>query len=227
MKNIMTSAAIVSALCIASPALAQDASPFAGPYVGVQFGLSQIETRHDDVDYWYYNARGEAHADTGAQIGIKAGYDLVSGALLAGILGEVQFGKADNYGETRPSDPSYAIGTKVTTLGSVRAKLGVTSGNLAAFATGGFAFSNAKQRYFETDGTDQYFNGKGDRSGYVLGVGALYAVSKNASIGFDISRYQFGTREQLLQHPEGFGEGNRWRLKDKVESATISYNIHF
>lgn len=227
MKNVMTFAAIMSALCVAPAAWAQDGSSLAGPYVGVQFGLSQIETRHSDVDYWYFNANNEAQTHTSAQVGLKAGYDVVSGALLAGILAEVQFGKVDSYDEVRPASPAYEIGTKVTALGSVRAKLGVTSGKVAAFATGGFAFSNAKQRYFETDGTDEFFSGKGKHSGYVLGVGALYAVSKNTSIGFDISRYHFGTGEQLLSDPSGSVLGDRWRLKDKIDSATISYNLHF
>lgn len=227
MKTFGTTAAVAFALLSAPAAFAQDSSPFSGGYVGVQAGLAQIDSAHTDLDYWYYAAQNQSKKDSGVQAGVKAGYDIVSGALIAGVLAEVNVGKVNSFAEVTPEDPSYAIGTKTTMLGSARAKLGFTSGNLAAFATGGLAFSNAKHKYRETDGTGEYFDGKGDRSGYVLGFGAAYAVSKNASIGLDISRYQFGSRTRDLRDSDGEIIDARWRLKDRIETVAVSYNLHF
>lgn len=228
MKTFGITAAVAFALLSAPAAFAQDSSPFAGGYVGVQAGVAQIDSAHSDLDYWYYGGQDQSKKDSGVRAGVKAGYDIVSGALLAGVLAEVNVGKVNSFAEVTPKDPSYAIGTKTTMLGSARAKLGFTSGNLAAFATGGLAFSNAKHMYRETDGSGEYFGGKGDRSGYVLGFGAAYAVSKNGSIGLDISRYQFGSRTHALRDSDGeILTGARWRLKDRVETLAVSYNLHF
>ncbi|HET6536736.1 MAG TPA: outer membrane beta-barrel protein [Sphingopyxis sp.] len=228
MKRKIILATAAATLLAAPSAFAQDSSPFAGPYVGVQIGASQIESKHSDLDGWYWDARNSSQKDTGVQVGLKAGYDYASGPLLAGILAEAQFGKVNSYAEYMPEDPSYEVGTKVTSLGSVRAKLGLTSGKLAAFATGGFAFSNAKYNYNETDTSNEYSNGKGDRSGYVIGAGLAYAVSPKSSIGVDVSRYNFGSRNFFLNREDGtVMDDYRWKIKDRIESVTISYNLHF
>ena len=217
----------LAAVAMASTANAQDASPFVGPYVGVQGSVAQIDDINTDLDYWYTGTDVRT-SDRGALVGLRAGYDMVSGPLLYGALIEGSLGKLNSYEEVGTADDDvFENGTKVTALGSIRAKLGVTSGNVAAFLTGGFALSNAKQKYFETDGSDQRYSGKGDRSGYVLGLGAAYAINANSSLGLEYSHYEFGSRNHDLLEDDGSDTDYNFREDYKVRALTVSFNYGF
>lgn len=238
MKKILIAA--VATTFLAQPAIAQDeGSPFAGAYAGVQASAARVTTKHDDQQYWYYGVEDFRQEDSGVQGGVHAGYNFVKGNLLAGVEAEVNFGVLDSYGETTPLDPSYAIGSRTTMLGSVRGKLGVTDGNFAASVNGGYAFSNSKHSYFETDGTDDYFADKGGRSGWVLGFGVDYAVSAKTTLGLAFSHYQFGTKDHQLLDSAGDLNDCSWSdtatadnlchfpMRDKFETVTVKYSYRF
>jgi hypothetical protein len=230
-------AAVTLASAVSTNAFAQGTEFFGGPYVGVQIGATRLEDKHTDVDDWYNDLRNAQSEKTRVTGGIRAGYDYVSGSLIAGVLAEASFGKVNTYRDfsQNPANPDYSIGSKITALGSVRAKFGVTSGKLAAFATGGVAFANVKDTYRETDGSGQYYDTKGKRTGYVIGLGAAYAVNAHSSIGFDVSNYQFGTKTNVLLAPGGAvetggsGPGGiaRFRQRDRAQSVNVSYNFRF
>jgi outer membrane immunogenic protein len=223
-----------AALAFASAANAQDAtvttaSPFAGPYVGIQAGIAQLDDRSDDIDYWYDQIGGLRNSDHGAQAGLRVGYDAVFGKVLVGALAEGSIGKLNAFGEASSdvTDPHYAIGTRLTHLGSIRGKLGVTDGRLAAFATGGFAFSNAKHRFRATDGGDDTFDSKADRSGYVLGLGMAYAFNNNMSVGVDYSHYEFGSDTNEVLYSDGDPSDYFFKQDYKVRSLMLSFNYGF
>lgn len=201
-----------------------DATAFAGPYVGIQASRATVTNVSNDLDYYFYNDELQT-TGKGAMVGIKAGYDMTFGPLLVGALGEVSFGKVDSFNDTTgdPEDYYYSAGTRISRLGSVRAKLGLASGRLAAFATGGLAFSNATQA-LENGWSDDYgYEEKGDRRGYVLGFGAAYALSPKTSVGVDYSRYEFDKRQHLL------GGDTDYRMTDdyKVRTLSLSFNYGF
>ncbi len=236
MNKLLLAAAAAS--CFAQPAFAQDDSPFAGAYAGVQVGAARVMTKHSDEQSWYYDYRDFRTEDSGVIGGVHAGYDIVRGNLLAGVEAEVNFGTLDSYAEVAPTDPSYEIGSRTTMLGSIRAKLGVTEGNFAAHVNGGYAFSNTKHNYFETDESDDYFYDKGSRSGWVLGFGADYAVSSNSSLGVAFSHYQFGTKDHVLLDSAGVLNECSWSneaadglchfpMRDKFETVTVKYSYRF
>lgn len=221
-----------AALAFASAANAQDAataSPFAGPYVGVQAGIGQLDDRSDDLDQWYDAIGGLENSDRGAQLGLRVGYDGVFGNVLAGALAEGSIGKLNAFGEASSdsTDPHYATGTRLSHLGSIRAKLGLTDGRLAAFATGGLAFSNGKHKFRETDGTGEVFDAKADRSGYVLGLGFAYALNNRMNIGLDYSHYEFGSETNEVLESDGTPDDYFFEQDYKVRSLMLSFNYGF
>jgi outer membrane immunogenic protein len=235
MKKVLLAG--LSMVAMASAANAQEApeaavaSPFAGPYVGIQAGVGQIDDLSDDLNYWYDNINNLRTSDRGGLVGLRVGYDYQAGNALVGVLAEGSFGKLNSFGEASSGgddDPDhYKIGTRTKQLGSIRAKLGATSGRVAAYATGGFAFSNGKVKMRETDGSDELFDGKADRRGYVLGMGLAYALSGNSNIGLDYSHYEFGrTRSQLLED-DGTPTGYIFRQDYKVRTLMLSFNYGF
>ncbi len=231
-KLTLAATAIIGA---AQPALAQDASSFDGVYVGVQVAGARVQTKHSDPDGWYTDVRDFGMEDSGAIGGFHAGYNSVHGALLVGLEAEVNFGVIDSYAEVTPNDPSYKIGSRTSMLGSVRAKVGVTDGKFAAHLNGGYAFSNTKHNYFETDGSAEYFNDNGDRSGWVLGLGIDYSVSPRSSLGLSVSHYQFGTKDHVLLRPSGVTQNGssasdgffHFPMQDKIETVAVKYSYRF
>lgn len=237
MKKFVISAAAIMAS--AQPALASDSSTFDGPYVGVQAAAARVQTKHSDDQYWYNGVENFITEDSGVIGGVHAGYNMVKGSLLAGVEAEVNFGTLNSYRETTPKDETYAIGSRTTMLGSLRAKLGVAGDKFAAHVNGGYAFSNAKHNYLETDGSDDYFNDKGDRSGWVLGLGFDYALSANSSLGLSASHYQFGGKDHALLDSTGVLNDCSWSstatsdnlchfpMKDRFETVAVNYSYHF
>ncbi len=228
-KFLLTAASIVA---MASSANAQNvvASPFSGAYVGVQGSIAQLDDYADDLDYWYTGIEQNRTSDRGALIGLRAGYDVQSGVLLGGVMVEGSIGRVNSFDElssTPNDDPILKIGTRVKKLGSIRLKGGVTSGNLAAFVTAGLALSDAKQKFRETDGSDELYDGKGDRTGYVLGLGAAYAINANSTLGLDYSHYEFGSKTHDLLESDGDFTDYRWAQDYKVRALTLSFNYGF
>lgn len=236
MKTFVIAAVALAAS--AQPALAGD-STFDGPYVGVQAAAARVQTTHSDNQDWYNGVQDFITEDSGVIGGVHAGYTKVKGSLLAGVEAEVNFGTLDSFRETTPLSPSYAIGSRTTMLGSVRAKLGLASDTIAANINGGFAFSNSKHNYLESDGSDDYFNDKGSRSGWVVGLGFDYAVSANSTLGLSVSHYQFGTKDHLLLDSTGVQNDCSWSstatpdnlchfpIKDRFESVAVKYSYRF
>lgn len=222
--TLLSGAALVA---FASSAQAQTAaSPFAGPYIGAQIGVAQLDDRHDDLDYWYDNIGGGLDSDRAYSFGARVGYDHVSGSLLVGGLIEGSLGQLNAFGDASIEE-DYAVGTRLKRLGSIRGKLGVTQGRLAAYGTAGLALSNAKHRFREQDGSDETFDAKADRSGYVLGLGAAYALNARSNIALDYSHYEFGSDTNEILEDDGEGTDYFIRQDYKVRALMLSYNYGF
>ncbi len=229
----------VALAAMAQPAFAQDVESVSGPYVGVQIAAARVLDTHTDSQGWYYAVSDFGMEQNGTIGGVHAGYDLGKGALVLGVLAEVNFGTLDTYAEATPEFIAYEIGSRSTMLGSARAKLGIHSGRLTAFANGGVAFSNAKHRYLEIDGSADYFGGNGSRTGWVAGIGFDYSLTKHSSIGLTASRYQFGRSEHLLLDSAGIPNDCSWSatatpdnlchftMRDKFDTVAISYSFRF
>lgn len=231
---------IISAVALAAttqPALADGTAAQTGPYLGVQVSVAKAQDKHSDPQGWFNGVSDFRLEKSGAIGGVHAGYDLGKGAVVAGVEAEVNFGVLDTFAETSPTYTQYMIGSRTTLLGSARAKVGLRSGKLTGTVSGGYAFSNSKHNYFETDGSPNYFNDKGSRSGWVLGFGFDYAVSKHTSIGLSASHYQFALRDHQLLDSTGALIDCSWSsaadnlchfpMRDKFETVTVAYRYHF
>lgn len=229
---------IIAALALtatAQPALSQDA----GPYVGVQVVAAQIQTNHSDEQGWYNGNANFGISKANVIGGVFAGYESGQGPLTAGVEAEVNFGALDSLSQISPLYNEYQIGTRTTVLGSARAKLGLRSGKLTANINGGFAFSNSRHRYLETDGSGEHFDDKGSRGGWVVGFGLDYSLGAHSSIGLATSYYQFPNRDHTLLSVGGSSTNCSWsaaaaadnlchfKMGDKFATVAVKYKYHF
>jgi len=204
-----------------------------GFYGGVQVGaIEHLGTYSSKGGWWGDDFNNVEIRDTTVSLGLKLGYDKLSGSFLYGALAEgsiLDINKKENY-----LSNSFEIGSKLNTLGSVRAKFGIASDKLSVFATGGLAFADIKHNYREIEGAQQsYYNEDGKNYGYVVGVGTSYLITDNSTIGLDVSRYVFGSKTHGLRYgatgdsPGNLIEGQSFTQDDVINSVNVSYTMKF
>lgn len=164
MRKVFVLAAAGAAL-FAAPALAQDDSNFAGPYVGVYVGYDHMSIS-DGTD---------SESKDGAAFGALAGYNFDLGSALIGV--EAEIGDATTKKEIQDV---FFPGDKFSLTANFDAFIGVRAGVKASpkmliYAKGGYAHSSIKARYDDGEGTVASESDSID--GYRIGGGIDYAVS--------------------------------------------------
>jgi hypothetical protein len=217
----------LSLLAFTQSSFAQNAN-FGGYYGGIQVGIADTRTIHNDNDYWYMNLKNSEATSLDPTIGLKFGFDVVKDSQIYGYLIEGSFLSSDtNKDYYDSSDPAYRVGSKIKAIGSLRGKYGIVSDKLAVYGTAGFAFADIKHTYVETDGSDQYFDNKGKNQGYVFGVGTSYALDGKKFISLDISQYKFKNKNHMVLQSDGTPESSTFGIKDTINTINISYNLKF
>jgi outer membrane immunogenic protein len=110
--------------------------------------------------------------------GAHLGYNLQTGRIVGGVEGDVMFS-----GMSSGSFGSASFGQDV--LGSARVKGGYSFGDIMAYGTIGWAWSNTS---FQDLGVTSSETVKG----LAFGLGAEYAITRNFSVRAEYLRYDFG-----------------------------------
>jgi opacity protein-like surface antigen len=221
----------LSLLAFTQSSFAQNAN-FGGYYGGIQVGIADTRTIHNDNDYWYMNLKNSKATSLDPTIGLKFGFDVVKDSQIYGYLIEGSFLSSDtnkNYYDFREDydPPAYRVGSKIKAIGSLRGKYGIVSDKLAFYGTAGFAFADIKHTFVELDGTKESFDNKGKNQGYVFGVGTSYAFDSKKFISLDMSQYRFKNKNHMLLESDGTPTGYTFGIKDTINTINISYNLKF
>ena len=208
----------------AEPAMDAGNSIWAGPYVGIQLGGASATTEHTDLDDWYNDSKDFGTTDGAFIGGAKIGYDWMNGSTIYGLFAEYSFSGIDTEKETT-NGTDYSAGSDIKGLGSVRAKLGMATGDVSGAISVGLGYQNADDKYTETDGSGQTIDANSDKLGWAFGLGTEYSVGNNATIGLDASHYVFGKKTHELQGL--LAAGNFFTFQNTVSTGTISYNYKF
>jgi opacity protein-like surface antigen len=219
----------LSLLAFTQSSFAQNAN-FGGYYGGIQVGIADTRTIHNDNDGWYMNYKNYAATSLDPTIGLKFGFDVVKDSQIYGYLIEGSFLSSDtntNYYDYE--DPAYRVGSKIKAIGSLRGKYGIVSDKLAVYGTAGFAFADIKHTFSDIDmEVNPFFDNKGKNQGYVFGVGTSYAFDSKKFISLDISQYRFKNKEHMILDTDGITPTNyTFGIKDTINTINISYNLKF
>lgn len=169
--------------------------------------------------------------------GAQFGFNYQIGAVVVGAEADIAASRID-------SEASYAVnlyGVEVTTrnktelsmLGTVRARAGVSFGDLMVFATGGYAYGKVEQTGsispVPTNNPTAVGSQSGMAGGWTLGGGLEYALGPAISLKLDYLHYQLGSRQLTLSEITGLAPGEfatmRTRIKGDVVRAGL--NIGF
>jgi len=110
--------------------------------------------------------------------GAHVGYNFQSNRIVGGVEGDVTFGDIR-------SGSLGSASFRQDLLSSARVKGGYVFGNLLAYGTLGWAWSNTDYSYYGASSGQTV-------KGIAFGVGGEYAITRNVSLRAELLRYNFG-----------------------------------
>ncbi|RYE33280.1 MAG: porin family protein [Hyphomicrobiales bacterium] len=165
-----------------------------GFYVGGQVGYSSgVDTTKEflTATMGYVGLKNRFDPD-GFVGGAHVGANYQFGAFVAGIEGDIEFGKVKG-GFTDPPVAPFNPGgrgqTEIDTQGSLRLRLGYAVGPALFYATGGLAVADIKSTYWNWPGTSESFSKTA--TGYTIGGGIEYAFTQSLSARVEYRFTQF------------------------------------
>ena len=172
-----------------TPLSSAPASSWSGFYLGVHGGGSIGEvttTALSELASQSLIASARKIDRSGPMGGVQAGFALQSGSLVYGLEGDLGFGSLRGRMDVRTQDASSSgrLESAITTLGTVRGRVGYAFDDLLIYGTGGFAtgYHEAKATVVSTDGTVRVGRLTEWTPGWTLGLGGEYAVMPNVSV---------------------------------------------
>ena len=172
-----------------SPLSSAPASNWSGFYLGANAGggMSYVgtQTLAEIVDQRFVATKLNMDRK-GAMGGLQAGFALQSGAIVYGLEGDIGFGALRGTLNVTASDGSASVNMKssITSLGTVRGRVGYAFDNILLYGTGGFATVYHEGKAVATTATGVVTAGALREwvPGWTLGVGSEYAISSNVSL---------------------------------------------
>lgn len=202
MKYLLAS--VVLAI-IASPAFAADDSyqapvwpdqqysygeqnPWSRPYVGIFGGVAAGDFKYST------NALGVdselSLSGGGLAGGLRVGYDYATNSFLVGAVADVAITSIKTSGAFSSGGLSGDLEARVSALGTIRGRVGVTQKNNLYYLHGGAAFGRVD---ISDTGTAVPGIIDNTRVGFTLGAGYEYAISSNASFQTEYSYTDLGS----------------------------------
>jgi outer membrane immunogenic protein len=193
------SIALATALCTsgafadgyARPSSTDVAPPlmgWTGFYVGAHLGGAWSDIEWANVSLTNERVTNDSSGFFG---GAQMGYNQQFGGIVVGVEATLSGG---SLGDTFHSvvDPAQTYATDISTIVTVAGRLGVTVGQWMLYAKGGWAGASVDIAGRNTTLNDK-FSFDDWRSGWTVGTGFEYKVSRNISLGIEYSFIDLGS----------------------------------
>lgn len=179
-----TQLALAADMAVKAPtAVAAPLYNWAGLYVGIEGGGAWGNSTHDFT--------GGTHGSfdvSGGLLGGTIGYNWQAGQFLVGVEGDMSWASSDG---STVGVPTPCTGgpctTKLTSLGTIRGRIGYVVGMWLPYVTGGFAFGDVHACENVTCNSDS-------RSGWTIGGGVEAKVMGNWSVKAEYLYVDLGTQ---------------------------------
>lgn len=182
--------ALIAAIGVTTPALAQQATPFTGARVEGIIGWDRLQANGEHSDDFAY--------------GIAGGYDFQRNGLLVGIEGEATDSSAKSCaGVKTVADPRLCAKAARDLYVGGRVGKVVGGGNALVYAKAGY--TNARFKATADDGVTQTTLFRSDLDGFRLGAGAEYAIGPNSYVKAEYRYSNYSDDISRNQVIGGFG----------------------
>jgi outer membrane immunogenic protein len=210
-------------------AASADEQPWSGCYIGAGIGyLSQ--TTDTVLAAGLYD--GGSHVALGGSIGVRAGCDVQMDSVVLGVVGTIDITDASGSNDFYPVGPGFPeyITTETNWVGSLKGRVGyLVDPELLLYGTAGIAFiDNTLTDYDTTPVTSFLGTAESRRMGYLLGVGAEYALANGWSVFAEYNYMDFG-QEDLTMADGVVYLGPDWvnRYDNTAHLLSIGVNYRF
>jgi outer membrane immunogenic protein len=194
-----------------------------GFYAGVHAGYGWANLDNDLTD-----AYGDGNKPDGFFGGGQVGYNYqLSNQIVLGVEADAAFADfKDDSAADGPDGGVFTAYTKITALGTVRARAGYAIDRFLPYVTGGFAWANAKSGLDVSGYPDIPNFGAGDsqfHTGWTVGAGLEYAVTNNITAKVEYLYADLGSQEYDV---EAFGPGSRLNA-DLSSLQTVKFGLNY
>jgi outer membrane immunogenic protein len=234
---LLSSSAAFSADAIQSP-VTPIASAFSwtGGYVGVHAGYGWGDTRDTN------NPAAEKKDIDGFLGGIQAGYNYqFDNNVVLGVEADISFGSVNNEWHDPNQYSGYWTEDKVTTVGTLRARIGYAAGNFLPYLTGGLAIGRTKHSLgcdpalvsagigsCASNPAREFSTSESDTSvGYTVGGGVEYAFNNNWSLKAEYLYTDLGKNSVTLIDPGFPAAINEREFDTKFNTVRVGLNYRF
>jgi outer membrane immunogenic protein len=217
--------ATASSVALVGSAAAQPPAPiamsWAGPYMGLNFGVAWNNARFTDTQRFAFPVGANdpfwTPSQSGFTFGGQAGYNLQSGNFVYGIEADVNsVGSKGN--ASLAGFGTVLASTSFDWMATARGRLGYAFSQFLVYGTGGLAVARFSDAY---GFVGNEFSNTVTRAGWTAGGGLEYMLSRNSTVRFEWLYSDFGSYDQTIFI---FGGNYTSTFKHTVTTARAALN---
>jgi outer membrane immunogenic protein len=228
---LMTTAAGAADLMsagVVEVAATDDVVSWSGCYIGASLGYA-AETTATVLAAGLYD--GGSHIAEGFTLGGRAGCDVQLGEMVLGVVGTIELtdlSGSNAFYPFGPLVPEYTT-TETSAIATIKGRIGyLVDPALLLYGTGGLALIHNRHTDYDTTPV-MSFNGSVEdtRVGYVVGLGAEYAVADGWSVFAEYNYVDFGQKDLTLV--DGVIYPGNWvnRYDNTAHAFAVGLNFRF
>src|ERR1039458_2079568 len=170
-----------------------------GFYVGGSAGLISQNTTGTDIN-GLWDSPGDTYGVPGYSglFGINVGYNYqLSNNIVLGLEADIAWAGLNNTSTNFDiTGTGFSVSSKLSSLGTVRGRIGYAFDRALVCATGGFAFGHVENATAILRGDPAYYNvsTSGTQTGWTVGGGLEYAVTNNWTVRAETLYVDLGTK---------------------------------
>ncbi len=200
---------------------ADQADTWTGFYGGVEVGYLGVNTTATDLDGAFDTAGTGTSKNSPAVIGgVDAGFNKQWGAIVGGVEADFSGSSLDSTVPWAPDPSGGTLSTRLSTLGTIRARLGVAAGRTLIYASGGVALGNLRDTVADNSGDSASVS---RNTGYIVGGGVEQAITPKISVKIEAFYSDFGTATANSQPTTGY----QFRFKNTAAIVRTGVNFRF
>jgi len=251
MRKSLVSLVFLSSSVFSTVASAND---WSGLYIGAHAGYASAEWGVDlsrTTGAMIYNDffKNNGLSTDGAFVGgLQAGANYQTGNIVVGVEADVSWTNLDADGTyistggpgafgcpTGTHCTRWDISSEIQALGTIRGRLGFSTGNVLVYGTGGLAWGlvDTKQATthnpggVEADGART--SGDGNHIGYAIGGGGEYKISSNVSIKAEYLYIDLGDADYNLKGTVAPGNPTPWAesFEQDIQLHTFRVGLNY
>ncbi|HEY5379540.1 MAG TPA: outer membrane protein [Pseudolabrys sp.] len=189
-----------------------------GFYIGANAGGVWAKGTVEETDVGGAGVLPDSITKSGLIAGVQVGYNWQVSNIVVGVEGDFDFSSASKSSQYTAFD---LHNTRLSSLGTARARVGVTFDRWLPYITGGVAFASLKNELVDTGGVGATMSRGNSATGWTVGGGLEYGIDNHWSAKIEYLYAKFPDKTDSSQAPYIF------KFTDSLSVARVGINYRF